>query len=88
MVIATPMLHLAHCNATFRKDISAAAQDCGFKKGFGAFTGETSTAMLADSGIKWTLTGHSERRVGFGYPVSVLNEVSLAVHQSHPLSAW
>lgn len=22
--------------------------------------------MLADSGIKWTLTGHSERRVGFG----------------------
>jgi triosephosphate isomerase len=24
--------------------------------------------MLADSGIKWTLTGHSERRVGFGYP--------------------
>lgn len=24
--------------------------------------------MLADSGIKWTLTGHSERRVGFGFP--------------------
>lgn len=24
--------------------------------------------MLADSNIKWTLTGHSERRVGFGYP--------------------
>lgn len=24
--------------------------------------------MLADSGIKWTLTGHSERRVGFGIP--------------------
>jgi len=24
--------------------------------------------MLADSGINWTLTGHSERRVGFGYP--------------------
>lgn len=24
--------------------------------------------MLADSGITWTLTGHSERRVGFGYP--------------------
>lgn len=24
--------------------------------------------MLVDAGIKWTLTGHSERRVGFGYP--------------------
>ncbi len=24
--------------------------------------------MLADSNIKWTLTGHSERRVGFGTP--------------------
>lgn len=24
--------------------------------------------MLVDSGIKWTLTGHSERRVGFGFP--------------------
>ena len=24
--------------------------------------------MLADSGINWTLTGHSERRVGFGFP--------------------
>lgn len=24
--------------------------------------------MLADAGVKWTLTGHSERRVGFGFP--------------------
>ena len=24
--------------------------------------------MLKDSGINWTLTGHSERRVGFGIP--------------------
>ena len=24
--------------------------------------------MLKDIGVKWTLTGHSERRVGFGYP--------------------
>lgn len=24
--------------------------------------------MLADSGIQWTLTGHSERRTGFGFP--------------------
>ncbi len=34
----------------------------------GAYTGEISAALLADAGIKWTLTGHSERRVGFGFP--------------------
>jgi triosephosphate isomerase len=36
--------------------------------GAGAFTGEISTGLLTDIGVKWTLTGHSERRVGFGYP--------------------
>lgn len=36
--------------------------------GYGAYTGEMSADMLVDSGINWTLTGHSERRVGFGYP--------------------
>jgi triosephosphate isomerase len=43
-------------------------QDVAINAGFGAFTGETSAALLTDAGIKWTLTGHSERRVGFGGP--------------------
>lgn len=34
--------------------------------GYGAFTGEISSEMLRDFGVNWTLTGHSERRVGFG----------------------
>jgi triosephosphate isomerase len=68
VVIATPAIHLATAKATFRPDIAVSAEDVGFKKGYGAFTGEISAEMLADSGIKWTLTGHSERRVGFGYP--------------------
>ena len=44
------------------------SQDVAFNAGFGAFTGETSAALLTDAGVKWTLTGHSERRVGFGGP--------------------
>jgi triosephosphate isomerase len=52
-----------------RPDISISAQDVGINAGFGAYTGEVSPAMLVDCGIQWTLTGHSERRVGFGYPV-------------------
>lgn len=33
--------------------------------------------MLVDAGIKWTLTGHSERRVGFGYPGETNNVVGV-----------
>ncbi len=36
--------------------------------GVGAYTGEVSAELLKDFGVKWTLTGHSERRVGFGAP--------------------
>ena len=43
-------------------------KDVAFNAGYGAYTGETSAALLVDAGIKWTLTGHSERRVGFGGP--------------------
>lgn len=70
VVIATPSLFLQYCKASFRPDIATAAEDIGVNSGFGAYTGETSDAMLVDSGIRWTLTGHSERRVGFGIPVS------------------
>ncbi|CAM9241562.1 unnamed protein product [Ectocarpus fasciculatus] len=68
VVIATPSLHLPLCKEQFHPSINVASQDVGFKKGFGAYTGEMSAEMLVDAGIKWTLTGHSERRVGFGYP--------------------
>jgi len=27
-----------------------------------------SATLLVDSGITWCLTGHSERRIGFGFP--------------------
>jgi triosephosphate isomerase len=68
VVIATPSLHLNLAKELFRPDIAVSSQDVGFKRGYGAFTGELSADMLADSNIQWTLTGHSERRVGFGYP--------------------
>lgn len=48
--------------------INCVAQDVGLNGGFGAYTGELSADLLLDAGIKWTLTGHSERRVGFGLP--------------------
>ena len=68
VVIAGPAIHLAEMKKTFRPDIATCAEDVGFKTGYGAMTGEMSADMLVDSGISWTLTGHSERRVGFGFP--------------------
>lgn len=44
--------------------IHTAAQNIHFEEN-GAFTGETSTTMLKDVGIHWTLVGHSERRQYF-----------------------
>ena len=37
-----------------------------FDKGNGAFTGEISAEQLKDSGVGWTLVGHSERRTVLG----------------------
>ena len=68
VVIAGPAIHLSTMKKRFRRDIAACAEDVSFKSGYGAMTGEMSAEMLTDSGINWTLTGHSERRVGFGMP--------------------
>jgi len=66
VVIAVPSIHLLTARDSFRDDINVAAQDVGIH-GMGAYTGELSAEMLTDSGISWTLAGHSERRAGFGY---------------------
>lgn len=68
VVIAVPSLHLSYVKGIMRSDIAISAQDVGLNKGFGAYTGEVSGALLVDAGFKWCLTGHSERRVGFGFP--------------------
>ena len=71
VVIAAPTLHLQTCKSLFRPEIAVASEDVAYTRGYGAFTGEHSAEMLVDSGISWTLTGHSERRVGFGFPVYI-----------------
>lgn len=68
VVVAVPSLFLRHCREHLRPDIHTSSQDIGLNSGFGAYTGEISDALLLDSGIHWCLAGHSERRVGFGYP--------------------
>jgi len=62
VVIAPPSLYLLLTREHLRKGLEVASQNV-FDKPNGAFTGEISVDQLKDSGITWTIIGHSERRV-------------------------
>lgn len=49
------------CDALENSAIQVGGQDCHIVKN-GAHTGDISAEMLADSGAKWVIVGHSERR--------------------------
>ena len=60
--VAAPFVYLdAVGQALAGSSVLPGAQDAYFENN-GAFTGEISTAMLQDLGVKFCLTGHSERR--------------------------
>ncbi|KAG9197118.1 triosephosphate isomerase [Epicoccum nigrum] len=61
VVIAPPALYLLLTREHLRKGLEVAAQNI-YDKPNGAFTGEISAEQLKDSGITWTILGHSERR--------------------------
>ncbi|EAT76573.1 triosephosphate isomerase [Parastagonospora nodorum] len=66
VVVAPPALYLLLAREHLRPGLEVAAQNI-FDKPSGAFTGEISADQLKDSGITWTILGHSERR-------TILNE--------------
>eukprot|EP00921_Rhytidocystis_pertsovi_P012910 GHVQ01020963.1.p1 GENE.GHVQ01020963.1~~GHVQ01020963.1.p1 ORF type:complete len:360 (+),score=48.41 GHVQ01020963.1:172-1251(+) len=68
VVVAPPNIHLGYVRDNLRSPVKVATQNVGVHKGYGAYTGEESGDMIKDFGISWTLTGHSERREGFGMP--------------------
>jgi triosephosphate isomerase len=53
--------------------VGLGAQDAYFENN-GAFTGEISTAMLLDLGVKYVLVGHSERRHVLGETNALCNK--------------
>ena len=60
--VAVPFVYLDAVNqAIANTPLLLGAQDAYFEKD-GAFTGEVSLAQLQDVGVKFVLTGHSERR--------------------------
>lgn len=65
--VAPTFLHLSQAVAQLAgSGIAVAAQDVAAEAGPGAFTGEVSARMLAESGVRYVITGHSERRQYYG----------------------
>ena len=48
----------------------------------GAYTGEVSAAMLADTGAKYVIVGHSERRMYHGETNDIVREKAAAAIQA------
>ena len=74
VVICTPFTSL--CTAVEKcagTNIGVGAENVHFEKS-GAFTGEISADMLMDLGVKYVITGHSERRQYFAETDETVNK--------------
>ncbi|MDR2204948.1 MAG: triose-phosphate isomerase, partial [Flavobacteriaceae bacterium] len=74
VVLGTPFIHLASvCSAIDTSKTGVSAQNCADKVS-GAYTGEVSAAMIASTGAKYVILGHSERRAYYGETDALLKE--------------
>ncbi|KAA6335420.1 Triosephosphate isomerase [termite gut metagenome] len=78
VVICTPFIHLASITPIVN-GIGVGAQNSADKTE-GAYTGEVSAQMVASTGAKYVILGHSERRAYYGETPEILREkVQLAL---------
>ncbi len=74
VVLGTPFIHLSEAVKAVDCDvIGIAAQNCADKVS-GAYTGETSAAMVKSTGAQYVILGHSERRAYYGETNAILKE--------------
>jgi triosephosphate isomerase len=64
-VALAPPFTLVHAMREAVNEIGVGGQDCHAEPG-GAFTGDISAPLLADTGADFVIVGHSERRAGHG----------------------
>ncbi|MDR1470914.1 MAG: triose-phosphate isomerase [Synergistaceae bacterium] len=82
IVLAPPFTSIASAVAARRTNlIDIAAQNAHHKRG-GAFTGEVSLPMIEESGCKYVIIGHSERRHVFGETDDALEKKLIATLES------
>ncbi|MEK7585747.1 MAG: triose-phosphate isomerase [Patescibacteria group bacterium] len=77
IVICPPSLFLSIARKFKNKKIALGAQDVFYEQS-GAYTGEISTSMLRDLGVRYVIVGHSERR-SLGETDSIANKKLLAI---------
>ena len=70
VVVGTPFIHLSEVNKV-ADAIAVSAQNCATEVS-GAYTGEVSAAMVASTGCKYVILGHSERRSYYGETDEIL----------------
>ena len=74
VIVGTPFILLASvASAIDTTVIGVAAQNCA-DKASGAYTGEVSAVMIASTGAKYVILGHSERRAYYGETDALLKE--------------
>ncbi|MCK9179563.1 MAG: triose-phosphate isomerase [Bacteroides sp.] len=79
VVICTPFIHLASITPLVGDLIGVGAENCADKES-GAYTGEVSAAMVASTGAKYVILGHSERRAYYHETSEILKDkVELAL---------
>jgi triosephosphate isomerase (TIM) len=79
IVLAPPFTALrAMADRLEGSNVEVAAQDVAAEPGPGAFTGEVSATMLRDSGARYTIIGHSERRQYEGETDETVNRKVMA----------
>ncbi|GHT00972.1 triosephosphate isomerase [Bacteroidia bacterium] len=80
VIVCMPFVHLASVNGMIDKTkVKLGAQNCA-DKASGAYTGEVSAEMVASTGAKYVILGHSERRAYYGETNAILKEkVQLAL---------
>lgn len=77
VVIAVPATHLYAVNQVIDSSkLGLGAENCADKKS-GAYTGEVSAAMVASTGAKYVILGHSERRQYYHETPEILKEKTL-----------
>lgn len=74
VIIGAPFIHLASiAQDAAGSPIAIAAENCA-NKAEGAYTGEVSAAMVASTGARYVILGHSERRAYYGEDGAILTD--------------